>query len=152
MNFHSLVPLKYKKFVVTGMVHRIFCAYSTGSNFHASLRKAKLLLTNNQYPESLYEPLIKQILTNKDTEESNYEDEKCLIFLRYRGKVTEQFIISLHILGAPRKHQGNSTRANTKEIQDHPTSTTGERGKTLEEPSGIQNYLFKLSGVLFRSN
>ena len=103
---------KYKRSVVTGMVHRIFRACSTWSNFHESLKKAKLLLTNNQYPESFYEPLIEQTLehiiranskTNEDTEESNDEDEQCLIFLQYRGKITEQYIRSLHILEAPCK-------------------------------------------------
>ena len=112
MNFHSLAPLKYKRSVVTGMVYRIFHACSTWSNFHDSLKKVKLLLTNNQYPESFYEPLIKQTLeyiiransnTNEDTEESNDEDEQCLIFLQYRGKITEQYIRSLHILEAPCK-------------------------------------------------
>ena len=79
------------------------------------------MLTNNQYPEiyiyelyilyiTIYDPLIKQTLeyiiranskANEETEESDDEDEQCLIFLQYRGKITEQYTQSLHILEGP---------------------------------------------------
>jgi len=39
MNFHALAPIKYKRSVVSGMVHRIFQACSTWKNFHHSFGK-----------------------------------------------------------------------------------------------------------------
>ena len=112
MNFHSLAPVKYKRSVVSGMIHRIHRACSTWNNFHESLIKAKQILTNNQYPESFFEPLIKQTLEKiiratktsiEDNELDNNEDELCLLFLQYRGKITDQYIQSLKILKAPCK-------------------------------------------------
>ena len=50
MNFHALAPIKYKRSVVTGFVYRIFRACSSWSLFHESLKKAKQILHNNQYP------------------------------------------------------------------------------------------------------
>ena len=37
MNFHSLAPMKYKKSVVCGMIHRIFGSCSNYKMFHQSL-------------------------------------------------------------------------------------------------------------------
>jgi len=50
LNCHALSPVKYKKSVVSGLIHRIFCACSTWENFHESVTKAKTILCNNQYP------------------------------------------------------------------------------------------------------
>ena len=50
----------------------------------------------NQYPPSFYEPIINKTLTKiysekkKDNNEEE-EPEKKLVFLQYRGKVTENF-------------------------------------------------------------
>ena len=54
MNFHSLVPLKYKLTLVNGFVHRIFWSCSSWQNFHESLSKAKKILENNQCPSFFY--------------------------------------------------------------------------------------------------
>ena len=48
MNYLSLAPNRYKRSVVSGMVHRILRAYSTWKAVHQSLEKAKLILENNQ--------------------------------------------------------------------------------------------------------
>ena len=47
MNFHALAPLRYKKSVVCGFVHRIYRACSTWENFHTSLEKAIKILRDN---------------------------------------------------------------------------------------------------------
>ena len=60
MNFHSLAPDRYKRSVVSGMVHRILQACSTWKAVHESLEKAKKILTNNQYPPSFFDPIIKK--------------------------------------------------------------------------------------------
>ena len=53
MNYHALAPMKYKKSVIIGMIHRIFRACSTYKHFHESLQKARDILLKNQYPESV---------------------------------------------------------------------------------------------------
>ena len=96
MNFHALAPLKYKRAVVTGFVHRIFRSCSNWKNFHDSLEKAKHILRMNQYPPAFYEPLIHDSLTRivapeqpRDKEEE--PDKPFLIFLQYRGKCSESY-------------------------------------------------------------
>ena len=48
LNFHSLAPLRYKKSVVIGFVHRIYRSCSTWQLFHQGLEEAKQILVNNQ--------------------------------------------------------------------------------------------------------
>ena len=108
MNFHALAPMKYKRSVVSEMVHRIHHACSTWRNFHESLEKAKAILQKNQYPPSFYEPIIhktlSKICSEKKKDDSDEEEpEKKLIFLQYRGKVTENFERALKRLNAPCK-------------------------------------------------
>ena len=62
MNYHALAPMKYKKSVIIGMIHRIFRACSTYKHFHESLQKARDILLKNQYPESVIDRLIKDTL------------------------------------------------------------------------------------------
>ena len=47
MNYHSLAPLKYKRSVVIGSVHRIFRACSTWQLFHKGILELKQLLVDN---------------------------------------------------------------------------------------------------------
>ena len=110
MNYHSLVPNKYKRSVVIGVVYRIFYACSTWLNFHTSLQKTKDILRNNQYLESFYDPIIKRTINkliepiDKPSKEEK-DDEKKLktIFIQYRGKLTEKFVSSLNKIQAPCK-------------------------------------------------
>jgi len=93
------------------MIHRIFRSCSTWKNVHESLERAKKLLNDNQYPPSFYNPIISKCLysliqppaekTNED--EENDEIEKKMMFLQYRGKLTERFRNSLSRLNAPCK-------------------------------------------------
>ena len=121
MNYHSLAPRKYKRSVVAGFVHRIFRACSSWEYFHTSLEKAKQVLEGNQYPPDFYEPIIasalrkclgieepetaaeekslKQRQTNEVTEEE--ATSKRLIFLEYRGKITEDYCRALQKINAP---------------------------------------------------
>ena len=62
MNFHALAPLKYKKPVVIGMIHRIFRACSTYKTFHEGLERAKMILNRNQYPEQLVDSIVRDTL------------------------------------------------------------------------------------------
>ncbi|XP_066929990.1 uncharacterized protein [Clytia hemisphaerica] len=108
MNFHALAPIKYKKSNVTGMVYRIHRACSTPENFKSSIEKAKSILRKNQYPPSFYEPLMKKTIEKitkppQTEEQKDEEPEMKKFFLRYRGKITEQFQHSLKRVGAPVK-------------------------------------------------
>ena len=116
MNYLALAPKKYKRSVVSGFVHRIYRACSTWQHFHESLRKAKCILERNQYPPEFYEPIIKQSLerilvpkqlpAESTTGEGNEAEEevaipKKMIFLQYRGNVTEDYCRSLRNCKAP---------------------------------------------------
>ena len=109
MNYHALAPKKYKKSVVSGFVHRLYRSCSTWKNFHSSLEKAKRILEKNQYPPSFFEPIVhstlQQILVPKEpsTEEESETKEvsKKLLFVQYRGKVTENYERSLKKCNAP---------------------------------------------------
>ena len=58
MNFHALSPKRYKRNVVSGIVHRIYRACSHWRHFHESLQRAKSMLEKNQYPPEFYDPMI----------------------------------------------------------------------------------------------
>ena len=116
MNFHAMAPTKYKRTVVSGLVHRVYRACSSWNNFHESLVKAKKLLDDNQYPEKFYEPIIRNSINKiiernrtdineQVTEPKPEEKENELknIFVQYRGKGTDKFIESLNRLNAPCK-------------------------------------------------
>ena len=110
MNYHALAPSKYKRSVVSGLVHRIYRACSTWSNFHTSLERGKAVLERNQYPRSFYDPIIRKTLskiidnvTKVDSEEEEKEPEKKLVFVQYRGRVSEKFEQSLRKLNTPCK-------------------------------------------------
>ena len=111
MNFHALAPKKYKRSVVIGVIHRIHRSCSSWSNVHESVEEAKTLLEKNRYPPSFYEPLIsktsKIVEMGNEAEKSggaNEEEErvaKKLIFLQYRGKLSEKFEKALINIKAP---------------------------------------------------
>ena len=64
MNYHALAPRRYKRSVVTGFVHRFYRACSIWPLFHQSLKKAKRILEQNQYPPAFFDPLIRQTIHN----------------------------------------------------------------------------------------
>lgn len=115
MNFHALASTKYKRSVVTGLVHRIHRACSTWANFYDSLEKAKTILRNNQYSQQFYEPIISRTLSNIITNSGNREEdtdkerekedqtEEKMVFVQYRGRVFEKFEESLKRLKVPCK-------------------------------------------------
>ena len=112
MNYHALAPQRYKRSVVVGLVHRIYNSCSTWQNFNESLSKGKVILEKNQYPPSYFEPIIAKTLSkiiekyNKVPLEKEDEDpkiEKKMLFIQYRGKVSEKFEQSLLRINAPCK-------------------------------------------------
>ena len=70
------------------MFHRIFRTCSFWKNFHVSLEKAKTILSNNQYPQAFYEPILRDCLSKiikrkEKTSDEEKEDEadKLMLFL-----------------------------------------------------------------------
>ena len=113
MNFHAVAPKRYKRSVVSGFVHRIHRSCSNWTNFHTSLEKAKKVLENNQYPPAFYNPIIEETISrliNPEEEEEKRRtrdvdkdstQQKKMIFIQYRGKVTEDYARALHKINAP---------------------------------------------------
>ena len=130
MNFHALAPKRYKRSVVSGMVHRIYRACSSEEHLQESLCRAKVILTNNQYPERFFQPIIEKTLARLQKAEDDSSNtsvdssDSCVslvvsshdligyqhnidkydlfkFFVQYRGKVSEHFANALHACGAP---------------------------------------------------
>ena len=76
MNFLALAPMKYKRSVVCGMIHRIFRSCSNFKTLNESLNKAKLILEKNQYPKSFVDSIIKATLDKLLGTETLREKEK----------------------------------------------------------------------------
>ena len=107
MNFHALAPSKHKRSVVCGFVHRIFRSCSSWMHFHTSLTRVKNILVNNQYTASFYEPLISAkiekllvVIKPNDLETDQDEEKAHMLFLQYRGKVTDDYVRALRHLKA----------------------------------------------------
>ena len=84
LNFHSLAPMKYKRSVVIGFVHRIFRSCSSWKNIHLGLEEAKKILTNNQYPL----PFIEE---NRKKEEQEKQDDIIHGIRIYDRPLTEEY-------------------------------------------------------------
>ena len=109
MNYLALAPMKYKRSVVCGMIHRIFRACSNFKTFHESIEKAKVILERNQYPKEFVDKIVEETLNklvgiqesvDKETTDENDETEKHLFKLQYRGKISDEFRNSLRKINA----------------------------------------------------
>ena len=114
MNYHALAPMKFKRGNVIGLIHRIYRSCSNWTHFHDSIKKAKILLENNQYPPIFYENLIEQTITKilsdksspNDTDTSSESEKEEVqevkkFYVQYRGKISEKYQASLKRSDAP---------------------------------------------------
>ena len=103
MNFHALAPMRYKRAVVCGFVHRIYRSCTSWELVHESLERAKVILTNNQYPPRFFEKIIHDTLTRivGDIRAEKEKPKEFLLFLQYRGKNSETYARDLRKIGAP---------------------------------------------------
>ena len=62
MNFHVLAPIRYKRSVVEGFIHRVYRSYSSWALFHVRVIKTKRVLEQNQHPSEFYDRLIKSTI------------------------------------------------------------------------------------------
>ena len=109
LNFRSCAPLQHKKNVIQGTVHGVFNATCNWLAFHQAPEENKTCWTKHQYPEEWSSEIVKQnsemiISDGKDqspktSKEHQKSKTKChdkpTIFLRYRGKLTQNFACKL---------------------------------------------------------
>ena len=76
MNYNALAPTKYKKSVVSGLVHRLHQSCSSWKGFKDSLEKTKSMLGNNQYSTQFFKSMISRTLSNKIRNGKNKEGDK----------------------------------------------------------------------------
>ena len=63
-NFHSFVPLAYKRSLVCCLLHRIFHLCSSYENFHAQLVVVRKLFNLNGFPTHMFDQLVRHFLDN----------------------------------------------------------------------------------------
>ena len=101
LNYFSVCPMRYKRSVVQGVVHRLFHISSSWSIFHDSLVEAKKLLECNQYPPAMYNAAIRRTIENilrGQGDSTRTKDPSCnttqpnSLFIQYRGFHTDWFM------------------------------------------------------------
>ena len=108
LNFHAIAPLKYKRNVIQGLVHRIYNATSTWDNFNIGMEDGIRILKENQYPEDLSRRILNSTLTRlktgdcgaKPIRNDTEERVKKWMFLPYCGHATDTYIRKLTNMGA----------------------------------------------------
>ena len=102
------------------------------------------MLRDNQYPTNFYEPLIHSMIEkfhlpqrSDETEEEEVEEvPKHLLFLQYRGKVTEEYVRALNKLNAPCKVILTHCKLKTVLPSQKSSGKTGVR-RHLYAPKGM---------------
>ena len=89
-------------------MYRIHRACSHWKYFDESLGKAKSILEQNQYPPQFYDPIIEKTIskivsppTNERASDEPDQQVKVMVFLPYRGQITDSFVKKLKESGAP---------------------------------------------------
>ena len=63
-NFHSFIPLAYKRSLVSCLLHLIFNLCSSDENFHAQLEVVQKLFNLNGFPSHMFDRLVRRFLNN----------------------------------------------------------------------------------------
>ena len=107
INYHSMAPMKYKRSMAINLIHRIWNATSTWETLDKGIQEAKRILEYNQYPMFWYENIIHKTLEKlySGRKKRPPEDEPAtkMVFIQYRGKITDHFARKLKDTGAPIK-------------------------------------------------
>ena len=119
MNWYAIAPLRYKKNIVSGFVNRIWSATTNYEAFVRGCEKAKVILTNNQYPKNWVEWQFGKVIEKVHYKRSHPKDGldergkklvpmtendtearmKRLVFLQYGGIETERLAEKLVDIG-----------------------------------------------------
>ena len=76
LNFHSLGPDLYKRYLIAGIIHRIFMTTSNWTLFGDSLLEAHGILQNNQYPKHFIQRVTNFTLSNIVSEKNSLNKSK----------------------------------------------------------------------------
>ena len=63
-NFHSFIPLSYKRSLISCLLHRIFNLCSTYENFHVQLEIVRKLFNLNGFLSHMFDDLVRRFLNN----------------------------------------------------------------------------------------
>ena len=91
-----MLPFKYNRNTVEGMIHRVHHASSSWIQFHEGLEEAKTICEKNQYPPSFYNPIVRKVLDKLNTNvttssvEQKSKAEKSFLLLKYHGDLSEK--------------------------------------------------------------
>ena len=101
MDYHSLAPIKYKRNVVEGKVHRINQATSEWDEFTAGIEKAEKQFEKNRYPPQFYSQIVRKTvytIIQKETHVNKNPSQKVdplttrpTLMLQYRGRESDHF-------------------------------------------------------------
>ena len=96
MGYHSLAPVKNKRNVVEGTVHRINQATSEWDEFTAGNEKAEKIFEKNRYPSQFYSQIVRNTVSkivqketqlNKNaTQKSDHLTTRPTLMLQYSGR------------------------------------------------------------------
>ena len=75
LSYYACAPVKYKRNIVEGTVHRIHHAMSDWVTFDNGIQKLKEDLAKNQYPPSFVDPIISRTIEKIRQNPSNGELE-----------------------------------------------------------------------------
>ena len=62
--FHSFIPLAYKRPLVSGLLHRIFNLCSNYENFHAQLEVVRKLFNMNGFPSHMLDQVVRRFFNH----------------------------------------------------------------------------------------
>ena len=91
LNDKSECSEKYKKGVITNLLHR---GYKTSSNieiFNQEINRMKQLLANNNYPMKLVDNCVNSFLQSKLSNDRNNLDDKTKIKIYYKNQMNGQY-------------------------------------------------------------
>ena len=93
--------------MIINLVHRVYNATNTWSYFHRGLDEAKSILRDNQYPSQVYEKIFHQTLekiwVKRKKLPPDKDDNRKLMYIEYRGKITDEYVEKLIKTEAPIK-------------------------------------------------
>ena len=81
MSFRAIAPMRYKRNLISGHIHRSFNSCSDWKSFHAGIEKAKKIWSINFYLRAFCESILKDTLQRLLTHEKAEKLDKKLSFI-----------------------------------------------------------------------
>ncbi|XP_046863266.1 uncharacterized protein LOC124457010 [Xenia sp. Carnegie-2017] len=63
-NFHSFIPIQYKRSLISSLLHRIFNLCSSYEHFHTELEVVRKMFTLNNFPSYIFDNHVHRFLNN----------------------------------------------------------------------------------------